>query len=62
MDIDDIRIGTEGTFLPPFENGINTVKRIEELGYDSVWWADHLMSWIPESIWTPDIAEVAAYR
>jgi len=62
MDIDDIRIGTEGTFLPPFENGIDTVKRIEELGYDSVWWADHLMSWIPESIWTPDIAEVAAYR
>jgi len=62
MDIDDIRIGTEGTFLPPFENGVNTVKRLEELGYDSVWWADHLMAWIPESIWTPDIAEVAAYR
>jgi len=62
MDVDDLKIGTEGTFLPPFENGINTVKRIEEFGYDSVWWADHLMAWIPESIWTPDIAEVAAYR
>jgi len=62
MDIDDIKIGTEGTFLPPFENGINTVKRIEETGYDSVWWADHLMAWIPESIWTPDIVEAAAYR
>jgi len=62
MDIDDIKIGTEGTFFPPFENGINTVKRIEETGYDSVWWADHLMAWIPESIWTPDIVEVAAYR
>lgn len=62
MDIDDIRIGTEGTFLPPFENGINTIKRIEDRGYDSVWWADHLMAWIPESIWTPDIAEVAAYQ
>jgi len=62
MDIDDIRIGTEGTFFPPFENGINTIKRIEDRGYDSVWWADHLMAWIPESIWTPDIAEVAAYQ
>jgi phthiodiolone/phenolphthiodiolone dimycocerosates ketoreductase len=62
MDIGDIKIGTEGTFLPPFENGINTVKRIEEAGYDSVWWADHLMAWIPESIWTPDIVEAAAYR
>ena len=62
MGSDEIKIGTEGTFLPPFENGINTVKRIEELGYDSAWWADHLMAWIPESIWTPDIAEVAAFR
>ena len=62
MDIDDIKIGTQGTFLPPFEDGINTVKRIEETGYDSVWWADHLMSFTPESIWTPDIVELAAYQ
>ncbi len=61
MDIDDIKIGTEGTFLPPYEKGINTVKRIEETGYDSIWWADHLMGWTPESIWTPDIVETAAY-
>jgi len=62
MDIDGIKIGTQGTFLPPFEDGINTVKRIEELGYDSIWWADHLMSFTPESIWTPDIVELAAYQ
>jgi len=62
MDIDDVKIGTLGTFLPPFENGINTVNRIEERGYDSVWWADHLMGWVPESIWTPDIVEVAAFQ
>jgi len=62
MDTNDIKIGTQGTFLPPFEDGINTVKRIEELGYDSVWWADHLMSFTPESIWTPDIVELAAYQ
>ncbi len=62
MDIDEISIGTEATFLPPFENGIKTVKRLEETGYASLWWADHLMGWIPESIWTPDIINVAAYQ
>jgi len=62
MDTNDMKIGTQGTFLPPFENGVNTVKRIEELGYDSVWWADHLMAFTPESIWTPDIVELAAYQ
>jgi len=58
----DLKIGTEGTFVPPFDRGITTIKRIEETGYDSVWWADHLMGWIPESIWTPDIVELAAYQ
>lgn len=62
MDIHDIKIGTEGTFLPPFENGIKTVKRLDEIGYDSVWWADHLMGWIPESIFTPDLINVASFQ
>ncbi|MFX1295612.1 MAG: LLM class flavin-dependent oxidoreductase [Promethearchaeota archaeon] len=62
MDTDKLKIGTEGTFVPPFDKGIERVKRIEESGYDSVWWADHLMSWIPESIWTPDITQLAAFQ
>ncbi len=32
------------------------------MGYDSVWFADHLMSWIPESIWTPDVIKLAETR
>jgi len=59
MDVGELKIGTEGTFIPPFENGINNLKRIEATGYDSVWFADHLMGWIPESIWTPDLIEMA---
>lgn len=61
MDI-DIKIGTEGTFIPPFDRGIETIKRIEASGYDSVWFADHLMGWIPESIWTPKIIEMATIQ
>jgi phthiodiolone/phenolphthiodiolone dimycocerosates ketoreductase len=61
MDISDIKIGTEGSFIGPFEDGITQVKRIEENGYDSVWFADHLMGWTPESIWTPDILRAAEF-
>ncbi len=62
MDNEKVKIGTPGTFLPPFEKAMSTIKRIEEIGYDSVWWPDHLMGWIPESIWTPDIVELANYQ
>ncbi len=62
MDIHELKVGTPGTILPPFENVVKNARRAEELGYDSCWWPDHLMGWIPESIWTPDIAEIAAYQ
>ncbi|MHA1440167.1 MAG: LLM class flavin-dependent oxidoreductase [Promethearchaeota archaeon] len=62
MDIDDIKIGTEGTFISPIKKGIDSIKRIEEIGYDSVWFADHLMGWIPESIWTPDLIDMASIQ
>jgi phthiodiolone/phenolphthiodiolone dimycocerosates ketoreductase len=62
MDIEDLKIGTEGSFIGPIDKGISAIKRIEELGYDSVWFADHLMGWTPESIWTPDIISAAAFQ
>jgi len=58
----DVKIGTMSAFLPPFDKGIDRIKRIEDVGYDSAWWPDHLMGWVPESIWTPDIVEIAAYQ
>lgn len=57
-----MKVGTMGAFLPPFENGINTAKKIEKGGYDSAWWLDHLMGWVPDSIWTPDIVELARFQ
>jgi phthiodiolone/phenolphthiodiolone dimycocerosates ketoreductase len=61
MDI-DIKIGTEGSFIGNFEDGIKSVKRIEEIGYDSIWFADHLMGWTPDSIWTPDLIKAAQFQ
>lgn len=57
-----LKIGIQGPFLPPFDDVIKTVKKIESQGYDSVWWPDHLMGFIPESIWTPNLIELANYR
>ncbi|TFG04253.1 MAG: LLM class flavin-dependent oxidoreductase, partial [Promethearchaeota archaeon] len=62
MDISDLKIGTEGSFIGPVDKGINAVKRIEEIGYDSVWFADHLMGWTPDSIWTPEIISAATFQ
>jgi len=62
MDIDNLKFGTEGSFIGPFDKGIDGIKRIEANGYDSVWFADHLMGWIPDSIWTPDLIEMATIQ
>ena len=59
MDINDFKIGREGTFIPPFRSNINTVKSYEKDGYDSILFADHILNWIPESIWTPEITDLA---
>ena len=59
MDIDDLKIGREGTFVPPFRTNINTVKMYENEGYDSIFFADHILNWVPESIWTPEITDLA---
>ncbi|MBD3197230.1 MAG: LLM class flavin-dependent oxidoreductase [Candidatus Lokiarchaeota archaeon] len=62
MDIDDIKIGTEGSIFGSIEKGIAGIKKIEKTGYDSIWMADHIMGWTPESIWTPDIIKMAVFQ
>ena len=59
MDISNLKIGREGTFVPPFKSNINALKGYEKDGFDSIFFADHLMNWVPESIWTPDITNLA---
>jgi len=41
---------------------VQTAKRIEEIGYDSMWYPDHIMGWVSESIWTPDITPIATFQ
>jgi phthiodiolone/phenolphthiodiolone dimycocerosates ketoreductase len=62
MSVADLKVGTMSAFISPFDRGIQTVKRIEDTGYDSAWWLDHWMGWVPESIWTPDLVELARFQ
>ncbi|MFO7795808.1 MAG: LLM class flavin-dependent oxidoreductase [Promethearchaeati archaeon] len=62
MDIDNIKIGTEATFITPIEDGINSITRIEKSGYDSAWLSDHIMGWTPESIWRPELVKAATFN
>jgi len=50
-----LKIGVVGPTFPPIEGIIRVAKRIEEKGYDSIWFPDHLMGWFPQTIWTPEI-------
>lgn len=60
MDINDLKIGIDATFFQPFKQGINTIKLIEQSGFNSVFFGDHLMGLFPESLWTPDIISAAS--
>ncbi|TFF97831.1 MAG: LLM class flavin-dependent oxidoreductase [Promethearchaeota archaeon] len=62
LDISNLKIGTEATFITAIEDGINTINRIEKSGYDSAWISDHIMGWTPESIWHPDIIKAASFN
>ncbi len=50
-----LRIGVVGPTYPPIEGIARVARRIEEKGYDSIWFPDHLMGWFPQTIWTPEI-------
>jgi phthiodiolone/phenolphthiodiolone dimycocerosates ketoreductase len=62
VDIHDVKVGTLAPFIFPFEKSLETAKRIEEIGYDSMWYPDHLMGFIPETIWTPDITVLTYFQ
>jgi len=50
-----LRIGVVGPTFPPVEGIARVARRVEEKGYDSIWFPDHLMGWFPQTIWTPEI-------
>ncbi|MBI2861336.1 MAG: LLM class flavin-dependent oxidoreductase [Chloroflexi bacterium] len=62
MALKDVEIGYPGNTTPPVDRLIRAAKANEELGVHSLWWPDHLMSWQPQSIWVPELVEIAKFQ
>lgn len=58
----DIQLGAPGQIIPPVDRGVESAVRMEELGFDGVWWPDHLMGWHPDTIWREDVTPLAKYQ
>jgi len=48
--------------MPPADKAIEFARRAEQAGFDAMWWPCHLMGWIPDSVWTEDMTELAKYQ
>ncbi|MHA1862472.1 MAG: LLM class flavin-dependent oxidoreductase [Candidatus Thorarchaeota archaeon] len=59
VSLSNLKIGAPGPFLPPWENALKNAKTIDALGYDSMAFPDHFAGFVPESIWTPEVTQLA---
>jgi len=57
-----ITLGVPGRIMPPADSAIRFAKRAEADGFDAVWWPDHLMGWIPDSVWTEDMTGLVKFQ
>lgn len=48
--------------MPPASKAIDFALQAEADGFDTIWWPWHLMGWIPDSVWTEDLTELAKYQ
>lgn len=55
-----VEIACAGPVRPPAAAIAGAAARREGQGFAAMWWADHLLHWFPESIWTPDLVPQAA--
>ncbi len=46
-----MEFGTVAPTFPPIGEARITAKRLEEKGYASIWFPDHLMGWYPHDVW-----------
>lgn len=57
-----VTLGAPGRIMPPAQKAIEFAQRAERDGFDAIWWPCHLMGWIPDSVWTEDMTELARYQ
>lgn len=55
-----LELSAMGPLRPPADAIIDACRRREAQGFDAIWWADHLLHWFPDAVWTPDLIPQAA--
>ena len=58
----DIQLGAPGQITPPVDRGVALGVKMDQAGYDAVWWPDHLMGWHPDTMWTEDFTPLARHQ
>ena len=58
----DIQLGAPGQIIPPVDRGVALGIKMEKLGYDALWWPDHLMGWHPDTMWNEDFTPLAKHQ
>jgi phthiodiolone/phenolphthiodiolone dimycocerosates ketoreductase len=58
----DLQFGAPGQIIPPVDKGVAAAVKMESLGYDGVWWPDHLMGWHPDAMWNEDFTPLAKHQ
>jgi len=54
-----MKIGIPAPITPPADKNLSIAKKLDEFGYDSMWYPDHFMGWVPNSIWTMNLIPLA---
>jgi phthiodiolone/phenolphthiodiolone dimycocerosates ketoreductase len=57
-----VTLGAPGRIIPPAAKAIEFAQRAERDGFDAIWWPCHLMGWMPDSVWTEDLTELARHQ
>jgi phthiodiolone/phenolphthiodiolone dimycocerosates ketoreductase len=57
-----VTLGAPGRIMPPAGKAIEFAQRAERDGFDAIWWPCHLMGWIPDSMWTEEVTELARFQ
>jgi len=55
-----LELSAMGAARPPGEAAVAAARRRESQRFDAVWWADHLLHWFPDAIWSRELVPQAA--
>jgi phthiodiolone/phenolphthiodiolone dimycocerosates ketoreductase len=55
----EVTVGVPGRIIPPASKAVELAQKAEADGFDAMWWPDHLMGWLPDSMWTPETTPLA---